>query len=187
MAAEPKPGSSGLIPNLLGPDAFAAMPEAVQRVHRQWDSKEMTVRDAFYGTSVIARGSGWLSRICGFFSALPPANAHTPTRVRIVRSGSGEIWQREFDKSIMSSRLCARDGLLKEQLGAVCFYFALRADDSGFDWQVRRVRVLGLPLPARWFAGVSARSYGNAHGYAFAVRASLPIVGFIISYEGQLQ
>jgi hypothetical protein len=80
----------------------------------------------------------------------------------------------------------ASDGLLCERLGLVTFAFALAVADGILTWQVRRVRALGVPLPARWFEGVRACESEVAGRYHFDVRASLPLAGMLVHYRGWL-
>jgi hypothetical protein len=168
-----------LIPTLLGQACFAAMPEAVRRVHGGQSG-------VWRGTSMIERGSGLISRVCGFFARLPRAAQQVETVVRIDVSSHGEHWQRRFGDSLMPSRLSVHLGLLRERLGPVRFDFLLVPELNGFRWQVKKVAVFGVPLPAVWFKQVHAFSFSNALGYAFEVSASLPVVGFIVRYRGNL-
>jgi len=50
-----------------------------------------------------------------------------------------------------------------------------------------RVRVLGIPLPAAWFAGVHAREYERDGRYRFDVVATLPLIGLLVHYHGWLE
>jgi hypothetical protein len=169
-----------LIRSILGHDTFDSLPEAVRRVHGGQPG-------IWRGVATIERGSGLLSRLCGFFARLPKADPAVATTVEIFVSANGEQWRRQFGASLMPSTLRPHQGLLREQLGAVRFDFLLNPESNGFRWRVKKVAVLGMPLPAVWFNGVHAHSYADDQGYAFEVSASLPIVGFIVRYAGHLK
>ena len=110
------------------------------------------------GTSTITRGTGLLSRVCAFFARLPPAHPCVETQVDI------EV----------------------KSLGAVRFDFLLTTDADGFRWQVKRVAVFGLRLPAQWFSSVHAYSYCEEGSYRFLVHAQIPFAGLLVRYEGSL-
>ncbi|MEI2454079.1 DUF4166 domain-containing protein [Lysobacter firmicutimachus] len=60
------------------------------------------------------------------------------------------------------------------------------SEEPGLSWRLVRVRALGLPLPARWFAGVRAREFERDGRYHFDVAAQLPAVGLLVRYRGWL-
>ena len=140
------------------------------------------------GTSTITRGTGLLSRVCAFFARLPPAHPCVETQVDIeVKSDGSECWHRRFGKARMPGYLSAGPaGLLRERLGAVRFDFLLTTDADGFRWQVKRVAVFGLRLPAQWFSSVHAYSYCEEGSYRFLVHAQIPFAGLLVRYEGSL-
>ncbi|MGH8078215.1 MAG: DUF4166 domain-containing protein, partial [Lysobacter sp.] len=87
--------------------------------------------------------------------------------------------------------LWSRDGLLCERLGPVRFGFRLSVEalpHAGFaiHWRLERVRLLGMPLPVRWFTGVHAREYESKGRYHFDVVAALPVAGLLVHYKGWL-
>lgn len=147
-------------------------------------------RRLYRGKVEVERGSGLLSRWCGWATRLPPAG-RGPIQVEIVAGDGREQWTRHVGRHAMRSRLWERDGLLCERLGLVTFDFSLRVvDDAAFgqliDWRVARVRALGVPLPPSWFAGVHAREYLRDSRYRFGVVAALPLVGLLVHYRGWL-
>ena len=109
-----------------------------------------------------------------------------PLTVNIDVAGGAERWTRHFGISApMRSTLQARDGLLREQLGLVTFWFALHARDGGIDWRLTRVAVAGCPLPCALFR-ISTFSGVRDGRYAFSVLATVTGVGRLIRYEGVL-
>jgi hypothetical protein len=115
---------------------------------------------------------------------LPRSVRDAPTTVRIEVHGNREVWTRWFgDTRPMRSRLSASDGLLVERLGPVTLRFRLAVVERGVDWDFHSVRLVGVPLPRRWFL-VQARSADSERGYHFVVAVRLVGVGELIRYDG---
>ena len=170
--------SDKLFERLL-PDSFGQLPPTVIALHRAGG------RRSYHGEVVVRRGSGLLSRLCGWATRLPPAGS-APIRVDIDALPDHEVWTRHVAGHAMSSRLWKRRDLLCERLGLVTFGFRLHASAEGLAWTVARVRVLGLPLPARFFHGVRALESGRDGRYTFHVAAALPGIGPLVDYRGTL-
>jgi hypothetical protein len=168
-----------LFRQLIGPD-FAGLPLAVRNVHQDCDET------ALAGRCRIDRGAGALAALFGAVSSLPAAGDDVPVRVVIRRDGGGETWAREFGGKPMVSTLRERDGLLEERLGPTTFRFALTADRERITWKFVGARVLGIPVPAAMFAGVSASESTEGGRYRFDVEARLPVVGLLVRYRGTL-
>jgi hypothetical protein len=172
--------SRPLFVHLLG-TAFERLPDSVQRLH-------LCAGPAFYAGEVhVERGNGWVARACAWATHLPPAG-EGPILVDIDAKACGERWIRRVGGHAMQSRLWAADGLLRERLGLVTFGFRLGVQDRHLTWEVAHVRALGIPLPARWFTGVSAIESESVDGrYTFSVSAALPLVGPLVRYRGWLR
>lgn len=167
-----------LFPKLLGA-AFDTLPPRVQALHRRGGVQRLD------GEVTVERGSGRLARLCAWATRLPPAG-RGPIEVEIVAAPHEERWTRHVAGHAMPSRLWAHQGLLCERLGLVTFGFRLHAQDGAIVWRVARVRALGMPLPARWFAGVVARESQRGVDYCFDVAAALPVAGLLVRYRGTL-
>lgn len=168
-----------VFPRLAGP-AFSQLPARVRSLHLAEG------RRRYRGEATITRGTGLLSRLCGWATGLPPAMTDAPLEVEIDAQPSGETWTRQFGRYPMTSRLWEQAGLLNERLGLVTFRFALGVEDGALTWRVRAVRALGVPLPAAWFSGVWARESEADGRYRFEVAAALPFAGELVHYAGWL-
>lgn len=168
-----------LFNRLLGDD-YDTLPQPVRQLH---DAPDATV---FRGTGTVRRG-GFFSAIMGFFASLPGEKDNAPLSVTIEKHGANETWRRDFAGDVMVSELSDRDGYLSEKLGPLRFSFALSAEHGAIVWRVHKVAILGIPLPASLFSDVSAREYAVGDLYRFEVLASLPLVGRLIEYRGELQ
>lgn len=173
------PSAPLLFPSLLGA-RFEALPPRVRALHLHRGVQRRA------GEVAVERGAGWLSRVCAWATRLPPAGSG-PIDVEIVAVPGAERWTRRVAGHAMPSRLWARDGLLCERLGLVTFGFRLHVEDDAIVWRVARVRVFGLPLPARWFQGVGARESQRDDRYHFDVAATLPVAGLLVRYRGWLR
>lgn len=169
---------AGLFQDLLGA-GFTALHPRVRAVHA---GVALTLR----GTATIIRGRSWVARIACRLAVLPRDQAEGPLRVQIEKLPDGERWTRHFGASPpMRSTLRARDGLLVESLGLTTMTFRLRVRDGAIDWDLVRVALLGLPLPAALF-NVTSTSGIAGDRYRFVVNATLARVGPLIRYEGEL-
>ena len=172
--------NDALFRQLLGADAFDALPLPLQRLHLQQGHRR------YQGDVQVTRGNGLIARLCAWVTRLPPQGTG-PINVEIVSDTRGERWTRHVGRHAMASTLWANERLLFERLGLVTFGFRLEARNGGIDWLVQRVRVLGvLPLPAAWFSQVAAREWAAGARYHFDVRAALPLAGLLVHYQGGL-
>lgn len=172
------PSAPLLFPALLGA-GFGTLRPRVRTLHLREGVQRVS------GEVEVARGTHWVSRLCGWATRLPPAG-HAPITVEIVALPGQERWTRHVAGHAMPSRLWSSGGLLCEKLGLVTFGFRLSAVDGAILWRVERVHVLGLPLPAAWFEDVSARESERDDRYHFDVTAVLPFAGLLVRYKGWL-
>lgn len=167
-----------LFRHLLG-ESFAGLAPRVRALHLRAGARR------YRGEVEVERGRHPLARLCAWATRLPPAG-RGPIAVDIASDDGGERWVRHVGGHAVRSRLCERDGLLHERLGAVSFVFRLDARDGAIEWSVVRVQALGLALPARWFGEVGARESERDGRYTFDVRAALPLAGLLVHYRGWL-
>ncbi len=159
--------------------AFASLPAPVRALHMAQGKRR------YRGDVEVERGPGLLSRLVAAATRLPPVGAG-PLCVEIDASPRAERWTRFIGGRAMPSRLWGDGDVLCERLGLATFGFRLDAADGAILWRVVRVRVLGLSLPASWFAGVGARETADGDRYRFDVWASLPLAGLLVHYRGWL-
>lgn len=85
----------------------------------------------------------------------------------------------------MSSTLYPDGSGLVERVGPAALTFRIVERDSGMDWQLQKVSMLGIPLPAAWFE-VSARVDMQQGRYHFLIDSAVHRIGRIVRYEGLL-
>jgi hypothetical protein len=172
------PATSALFPQLLR-DGFARLDPRVQALHGgasgQWR-----------GVASVRWGSTWVAHCLNRLAGMPRPVEHAPVEVRIEALGDRECWTRRFGGGpLLRSVLSRGDGELVERMGVVTLRFHLRVGAGGIDWQLRRVGVCGITMPATLFA-VVARSGWDTQGYRFTVATRVRGVGPLVAYEGGL-
>jgi YfiH family protein len=164
---------------LLG-DAFETLAPRVRELHRRAGTHR------WRGVAAVHRGRGWLARLCGWMAGMPDATPATSIDVEIDAGADRETWTRRFGADVLSTRLSYDGGLLRERFGPMTFRFGLSADAGVLHWHVREARLLGMRLPAAWFANVVARESECEGRYRFEARAAFPLAGDVVHYEGWL-
>lgn len=168
-----------VFPRLLG-RSLQRLPLTVQALHLRGRTQ------SYSGRVNITRGKSWLARLCAFVTGMPPAMNDAPLTVEIRVTPGKERWTRDFDGHRLTSTMRRRNGRLSERLGPVAFRFQLGTEGGVLTWTVKGVRVLGIPLPARWFRGVHAQEFEQDGRYCFDVTAALPLAGELVHYRGWL-
>jgi hypothetical protein len=161
--------------------AFDRLPELTRQVHSGVQHLSLQ------GVCSIERGHNYLARVAGAIAGMPATVSESPLAVRIDAHTWGEQWTRWFGRQCMQSTLTAQRGLLVERLGLLTIAFQLREEGGRLTWTPRAGRVLGVPMPARFFAGINAVERVAEGRYCFDVRAALPVLGLIVHYRGCLQ
>jgi hypothetical protein len=160
--------------------AFDTLPRSLQQFHdveTEWRGR---------ATFRVTRGKGRLRNIVATLGGLPPAGDDVPVRLRIVREGDGERWQRDFGGYRLESVQRAWKGLLVESIGAVTLGFRLVVEPPVLRLVPARLWLLGVP----WFPGLgphgSGVETGRDDGCAIVARATFPLLGMLVQYEGLL-
>ncbi|MHA1538117.1 MAG: DUF4166 domain-containing protein [Alphaproteobacteria bacterium] len=169
-----------LFARILG-DSFDALPEPIRSMH------EVSNPMLSEGRCLVEGGRNPLARLIAGLMRLPPASPEAPIEVFMHRHGVSEIWERRIAGRRFVSRLSSPDGrFVVEKIGPVAFRFALRADRAKLSMLLRGVRVFGLPWPKFLWPRISAHET-LAHGkFHFEVSSTLPLIGLIVAYRGNL-
>jgi hypothetical protein len=137
--------SEALFPSRLGL-AFMQLDPQLQWVH-SGASRDLS------GTVTVERGTSIVAKLLGGLTSLPPPLEDAPITVRIDIAGDKERWIRTYAGShVMSSTLYKAGGVaLVERVGPAALTFRVVGRDAGMDWQLEKVSMLGIPLPASGF------------------------------------
>lgn len=117
---------------------------------------------------------------------LPAAGDNVPVELVVTPHGTGELWARHFPGWPFVTIQTAGRGLLLERDGPIAFGFALDVVAGGMTFTTREFRVLGVPLPSWAAPSVSAVVVPNEAGWTVTVRMSVPIVGSLMEYHGEV-
>ncbi|WP_203077104.1 DUF4166 domain-containing protein [Falsiroseomonas ponticola] len=171
---------SALFAAVLGPDAYAALPAAVRRLH---------AGGTFAGEAEVEGPQGVLARIAAWFVGFPAAAARVPVRVSIAADADGEAWMRDFAGKRFRSRMALGAAGLEERFGPFAFRIAVPADAAGLRVVVRGWRLLGVPLPlALAPLGDAVEGEDAAGRFRFDVQVRLPLgLGRVVRYRGWLE
>lgn len=167
-----------LFPSRLGA-AFALLDPDLQWVH-SGESRDLA------GTVTVQRGTSLTAKVLGALTSLPPTLREAPIRIQIDVAGDKERWIRTYtSRHIMSSTLYKDGTALVERVGPAALTFRIIERDTGMDWQLQKVSMLGIPLPAAWFE-ISARVDMQQGRYHFLIDSAVRGAGLIVRYEGCL-
>ncbi|MFN5269839.1 MAG: DUF4166 domain-containing protein [Hyphomonadaceae bacterium] len=158
---------------------FDDLPSSVRAVHST-EGDGVAV-----GNAQVARGDNPVNAFLCFMFGFPPSGQHD-LRVHFCRDGASVLWVRHFGEHRMKSRLCQSDQKLVEQFGPLRFYFHLQPQDQGLAMILKRWTMLGLALPVVLAPRVDAREWDEAGQFQLSVSISLPLIGLIVAYRGQL-
>ena len=174
-----------LFERVLGHERWAALPKELRSLHAVLDERRWT------GRAAVTRGRSPLAALICAAAGFPRSGVDVPVVVTMRRRGRAEVWERDFGGRRFRSTLTAAgplgSGRLHERFGPVRVEIALRSDGAGLHYPVHRGTVLGVPLPSRLLPRSDSLESADTPGARFDVAVSLPGLGLVIRYEGQLQ
>jgi len=171
-----------LFPSLLDATDWSQLAPPVQRMHGEGALLEAS------GTAQVEGDTHILARLLRRILTLPEPGVDQAIAITIERDGQRETWTRRFARGQMRSVLQPGSAMaMRERLGPVSLHFSLRRDGDAIDWQLRRVTLLGLPLPRALCGSVLSRSGAHEGRYAFDIDTRLPGIGRLIAYRGWLE
>lgn len=175
---------SALYRKLLG-KGWGRLGESIRAAHR--------IDTRTRGIFIITHGNNRLARLFVRLSGLPKAGKRIETLLAITASDGIEEWQRHFDGQKLTTRQwAAQDGLLIEEFQGWELGFELREEDGALVYHQRRAHLrfgplrLRVPLACAPRVRACERCIAN-HRTAVEVFVSLPLVGRLIGYQGELQ
>lgn len=159
----------------------AALPAGLKRFHADAERRIVS------GQARVTTG-GVFARILLRLFGLHLRDGEQPLDVTLMPDGSGTIWDRRFGTGRFISRIEAGgSGFLIETFGPVTLRFWLTPDGDAISWTLQRAAVFGLVLPSFLAPRIAAREWLAAdNAYAMSVAVTLPLLGLILRYEGEL-
>lgn len=169
---------------ILG-SAFAALPNRLQELHGSVATRHWS------GSAEVRRGRGPLARLAAALVGFPKAASRVPVTVTFTPEKGAERWTRTFDGKSFSSVQFAGTGrnehLLMERFGIATFALALVVEGDRLSLIPRRWWLLGLPMPRFLLPGGSTFETEEDGQFCFNVEISMPLIGLIVAYKGQLK
>ena len=161
------------------------LPPAIEALHK------VAGETRFHGRCAVTRGPSLLARMALWLGGFPQAAPDLPVTLLIQPGPDGGCtWRRDFGGHVTRSHLSvSSDGrAVMERFGPVRLRMSLWMQDGRLHYGIDRMHVLGLPMP-RWLTPLSETSECQTDGgdFGFDVSASLPLVGLLIRYRGQLR
>ena len=139
--------------------------------------------------------AGWLGRRLAIKLGLPSGVAQTHLQVNISHRDGVLHWDRRFgcvegtDHS-MQSRFEPvghwPDGYWLERTGALHIELGVAVINGAWHWQPRAFKLFGVPLPSVFMVSSRASKRVEAGWYVFEVHMSVPLLGMLLRYSGQL-
>ena len=169
----------------FGP-AFSQLDPLLQDLHRHGGRLHGDV-DIDFGRGLAGLFGRRLARKLG----IPVDAGKHRLAVDISHDPTTLYWDRCFDGATRMASVFQPvghwpDGFWIERTGAVQFHLGVDIDDGGWTWRLRSARVFGLPMP-RWLLPRSEAGKKIVDGkYRFFVGFSLPLLGPVLSYGGDL-
>nr|WP_269783336.1 DUF4166 domain-containing protein [Marinibactrum halimedae] len=137
------------------------------------------------GEASVHRGNRLAQWICHLFGMPPEAKA-----CRLIVTGHHDanimLWNRYFDDYPMNSYFYKCGDYIIERLGPIHLLMKLDVNEGALTYSLEKTRILGIPIP-RWMAPrVYAVEQQVNDKYRFSVDVSIPLVGHLVGYLGDL-
>ena len=134
----------------------------------------------------VTRAEGQLRNFIASGLGIPPAGEYD-TQLEVSALGDMQRWARRFGGFALETRQREYRGLLVESSGPASIGFELVVRDGGLLFQPCRAWVFGIPLPL-WLAPriEAENSPGESGGWRVRVRFSVPFLGQVAEYEGEV-
>ena len=138
------------------------------------------------GIVSVKRGGVLANLICSIFS-FPKENSNTRLIVECSHLKDKMVWVRYFDGFKMSSTFITNNHYLVEQLGPLAMNFKAINTIGSLEYQFAQTKLFGIPLPLIFSPKIVAHEQEVNGKYKFFVEVNMFIVGFVLSYGGELE
>lgn len=176
--------ASNLFENILGAEAWQALPETTRRIHQNLPGVVLK------GEAQITGAETALGRVVARLFGFPPGANSVPVKVATDSDGTREIWRRHFGHANMASAMTIASGhpsCVEEHFGPWAFRMKLEARDFGLNMVMDGLRLGPVPLPRFLLPDITAEERVDAQGrHQFNVRISTWPFGLLVHYRGHL-
>lgn len=165
-------------------ERWALLPAPVQALHR------VAGVERHSGTAQVERGRTLIARVVCACFGFPPAAESVPLTVTMLRTESGETWERDFAGHVFRSYLtsASEPHRCRERFGWFDFELDLVAEAGRLHLPIRRGWFLGLPIPNVFLPTSDSCEYADAGTFRFDVSLGARFAGgLIVRYRGWLR
>jgi len=161
------------------------LPVKVQELHNVSGASQWS------GLANVRRGNGVLVKIICAFFGFPQVAENVPVDVSIEPEGICERWVRNFDgkkfSSLLQRGVDRNEFLLVEKFGVLDFTIALVIEGNRLYFVPKGLSCCRISLPG--FLIPTGRSFETEKNgkFCFNVEIILPLIGLVVSYEGNLK
>ncbi len=174
----------------FGP-AFTRLHPLLQQLHRTGGTLEGII-----GIRTGRGIAGLLGRRLAARLGVPVMHERCRFEVNISHEPDHMVWARRFIfpdgtshalTSFFTPHGTYPEGFWSETTGAMKLRLGVDiTPGGGWQWRPRQVRLLGIPLPLALFPQSRAGKYVEDGHYCFRVTFSMPMLGVLLEYGGQL-
>ena len=161
-------------------DRFGRLAPEIQMFHR------LAGKHTLHGRVEVHAPTGFLAKLLATLLGTPRSANQGEIRFELHAHPESETWTRHFPSKTMSSHPQLVDSQLVEKLGVARLMFELTENQGQLNMHLCRLYFLGVPCPAWLMPHVLAEETGRAGCLHFRVRAEVPGVGLVASYQGDL-
>lgn len=138
------------------------------------------------GHVAIKRGNGLAKILCNILG-MPPEKERAWLVVEGDHLPDHMLWNRAFDGFAMNSWFQKDGTYLIEKLGPIHMWLILDVVDGVLSYKLFKTKFFGIPIPAILSPKVMAEEWQEKDSYMFRVSVSLPVVGMLVSYFGEMK
>ena len=142
------------------------------------------------GDVTVRRSGGVLGWFVARLSGFPESMDKAPFKIRVEPTENGERWLRLFGQTQTVSTLgWTKEGGLQETLGPIQLDLTASVKADSLLVQVANARIFAtVLLPNFLTPKTSAKIWQDEAGrYRFDIKASFPLIGQVLHYEGWLR
>jgi hypothetical protein len=158
--------------------AFVKLSDVVQRAHRG------TIR--LTGSAKVERGKG-LGGLIAALMRLPKSNPKADLIVTAWHFPEKMVWSRSFDGRVFESTFRKDDDFLVEQIGPLSLFLQPMCEGGRLVYRLIATHIGPIALPRALSPSMTAWESETDGKYAFEVSVSLPFLGRLVRYSGQLE
>jgi hypothetical protein len=163
---------------LLG-GSFELLPEPMRTFHRGGGVR--------HGEFSVVRGRGILRGLWASIMRMPPSSERVPVRLEVACQAGEERWTRTFGDHVLQTTQRMGNGRLTETVGPLEFDFIVTGEEDGMRFQQQACRYGRLVIPHGLSPKIAARAVGREDGWHVEVAITMPLLGLITRYEGEIR